>query len=219
MAIIKHSKAKKKDTNLVATESSFLAKAEDYQVDIDLDLKELSLDELSVRYEEIDRQSHLLKGKILLEARARFQSDTEFGQWIKSTQTLCLGSTQKTRNRLMHLAEFFDGDNRDMEGISITAAYEISSPTNKEIAEKIYEEVHEKNLSVKEVKALIVDNSEKQESTEEKVVTKKEDERSSDLYIEEKLAVKIVDTILNGEPIVFKRTVLKIALKYLASKR
>jgi len=218
MAIIKRNQVKKKEHEASATKGAFLAKAEDYQIDIDPDLKELSLDELSIRYEEIDRQSHLLKGKILLEARTRFKSDTEFGQWIKSTQTLCLGSTQKTRNRLMHLAEFFDGDNRDMRGISITSAYEISSPVNKKIAEKVYEKAHEKNLSVKDVKALILDNSEKQDSTEEKSGTKKEDNHDFGLSMEEKLAINIVDTILKGEPIVVKRTVLKISLKYLASK-
>jgi len=211
MAIIKHSKTKKKDTKLVTTESSFLSKAEDYQVDIDPDLKGLSLDDLAVRYEEIDRQSHILKGKILLEARSRFGSDKEFGKWI-STQTLCLGSgTQKTRNRLMHLAEFFDDDNRDMEGISITAAYEISSPANKEIAEKIYGEVHKKNLSVKEVKALIVDNSEKQDDIE----VKKEDQ----LCVEEELAIKIVDKVLKGKTSSFKRDVLQRAIKYLDNQK
>ncbi len=216
MAIIKHSKAKKKDTNLVTTENNFLSKAEDYQVDIDPDLKELSLDDLAVRYEEIDRQSHLLKGKILLEARSRFESDKEFGRWI-ATQTLCLGSgTQKTRNRLMHLADFFTND-RDMQGISITAAYEISSPSNSEIAEKVYKEVREKNLSVKEVKELIADNSGNKIGTDKKVDTKKES--MNDLCVEDKLAIKIVDKIMKGKTTGFKRDVLQKALKYLNNKK
>jgi len=216
VAIIKHSKAKKKDTNLVTTENNFLSKAEDYQVDIDPDLKELSLDDLAVRYEEIDRQSHLLKGKILLEARSRFESDKEFGRWI-ATQTLCLGSgTQKTRNRLMHLADFFTND-RDMQGISITAAYEISSPSNSEIAEKVYKEVREKNLSVKEVKELIADNSGNKIGTDKKVDTKKES--MNDLCVEDKLAIKIVDKIMKGKTTGFKRDVLQKALKYLNNKK
>jgi hypothetical protein len=214
MAIIKRNQVKKKEHEVAVTESDFLAKAEDYQVDIDPDLKELSLDELAVRYEEIDRQSHILKGKILLEAKTRFDSDKEFGQWVAS-QTLCLGSTQKTRNRLMHLAKFFDSDNRDMDGISITTAYEISSPANKKIAEKIYEEAHEKNLSVEEVKTLILDNSEKQDDTK----AKKEDRPESDLCVEEELAIKIVDKILKGETPGFKHDVLQRALKYLDNQK
>ncbi|MCK5869514.1 MAG: hypothetical protein KAG45_02520 [Methyloprofundus sp.] len=215
MGVISRNRVKKKDHEIAVTEDAFLAKAEDYQVDINPDLKQLSLDELAVWYEEIDRQSHLLKGKILLEARTRFESDKEFGQWVKTTQTLCLGSTQKTRNRLMHLAEFFDVDGRNMEGISITAAYEISSPANKEIAEKIYKEAHENNLSVEEVKTLVLDNSEKQGDAK----AKKEDYPDSNLCAEEKLAIKIVDKILKGETLGFKRDVLQKAIKYLDNQK
>jgi len=213
MAIIKRRQSKKKDTRLATTENNFLAKAEDYQVDIDSDLKDLSLDELVVRFEEIDRQSHLLKGKILLEARSRFKSDPEFGKWI-STQSNCLGRSQKTRNRLMHLAGFFT-DSKDLDGISISAAYEISSPANKEIAEKVYEEVHEKNLSLKEVRALLVDNSEKQDEAK----SKKEDHSDSGLCDEEEMAIKIVDKILKGETTGFKRDVLQRAIKYLDNQK
>ncbi len=50
----------------------------------------------------------------------------------------------------MNLARFFkDGD---MSGISVTAAYEISRPENTDVAEKIYADVINKNLSVKEIK-------------------------------------------------------------------
>jgi len=216
MAIVKHSnKAKKKDTVLVPTENSFLSKAEDYQVDIDQDLTGLSLGELAIRYEEIDRQSHLLKGKILLEARTRFPSDKEFGQWVKATHSLCVGSNQQTRNRLINLADRFGDDKYDMDGISITAAYELSSPANVDIFEKVYKEVHGKNLSVKEVKALIADKSEKQDEA----AAKKEDYPGSDLCAEEELAIKIVDKILKGETTGFKRDVLQRALKYLDSKK
>jgi hypothetical protein len=207
MAIIKRNQVTKKEHEVAVTENDFLAKAEDYQ--IDHNLKELSLDELVIRFEDIDRQSHLLKGKILLEARSRFESDKEFGRWV-STQSNCLGRSQKTRNRLMHLAGFFT-DNKDLEGISISAAYEISSPLNKEIAEKVYEEAHEKNLSLKEVKILLIENSEKNKY-KPKILT------DTRLSIEEKLVIKIVDTILKGETVLFKRNILQKALEYLNNK-
>jgi hypothetical protein len=49
-------------------------------------LSDLSLDELANRYFEIDTQSRLLKGAILLEARSRFKADIEFGNWIKGVE-------------------------------------------------------------------------------------------------------------------------------------
>ncbi len=151
MAIINRKQLKKRKQEDQITEQEFLSKAEDYQADITHDLTVLSLDDLAIQYAEIDQQSNLLKGNILLEARSRFPSDKEFGQWI-STHSLCVGS-QQSRNRLMHLADFFS-DGRDMEGIAITAAYEISAPVNRGKALAAYNKVRGKNLSVKEVKDL-----------------------------------------------------------------
>lgn len=76
-----------------------------HQLDINPDLKNLSLDDLIIQFQEVDRQYHLLKGKILLEARSRFLSDKEFGKWV-SSHSSWVGS-QQSRNRLMHLADFF----------------------------------------------------------------------------------------------------------------
>jgi hypothetical protein len=62
-------------TNAVSVDD-FLAKAEDNLPSlIDMDLSSLSLDDLAAQYIEIDRQSHILKGRILLEARRRFPSN------------------------------------------------------------------------------------------------------------------------------------------------
>jgi hypothetical protein len=113
-------------------------------------LKALTLEQLAYRFEEIEQQGQLLQGRILLEARERFKSDKEFGQWC--TQSICLGS-QPQRTRLINLARFFEA--RDLAGIGISAAYEISAPINADIAEEIYEYAKGKNLPVAEVKKQI----------------------------------------------------------------
>jgi len=127
-------------------ENNLPSKDKDYQLDFNNDLTALSSEELVLQFVEIDRQSRLFKGKILLELRHRFSSDKELGQWL-STHGLSVGN-QQARNQLMHLAEFFQGD-RDMKGISITAAYLISAPINKNESASVYKKVHGKNLSVK----------------------------------------------------------------------
>lgn len=213
MAVINRNQLRKnKSTDKYkVTEQEFLAKAEDYKTEFysDSDLTVLSLDDLANQYIEIDRQSHLLKGKILLEARSRFPSDKEFGQWI-STHSLCVGS-QQVRNRLMHLADFFD-DTRDMSGISITAAYAISSPLNRSRAIEVYAEVHGKNLPVKAVKDLLVIENDIKEK-------KNKEQKESTLYQEDVrlLAVYIVDKIMLGKSNDFKLDVLNSAISYLTN--
>lgn len=115
-------------------------------------LSDLTLEELANRYISVDKQSQLIKGLILLEARERFPSNNEFGEWVKTVITLCDDSFQQ-RNRYMNLAKFFK--ERDMTGISITAAYEISIPANADIADKVYQAALGKNLSVAQIKAEI----------------------------------------------------------------
>lgn len=114
-------------------------------------LQDLTLDELAHRYADIDQQSQMLKGQILLEARERFPSDKEFGQWIVTVGLS--DSSRYTRSTYMNLARFFK--DRDITGISITAAYEISAPINADIAEEIYEYTRGKNMAVADVKTLI----------------------------------------------------------------
>lgn len=116
------------------------------------DLSELTLDDLASRYSDIDKQSQLMKGMILLAARERFPSDKEFGKWV-STVGLSDSSTYQTRSDYMNLARFFK--NRTMTGISNTSAIEISRPGNADIAEIIYAQALNANLSVKDVKQLI----------------------------------------------------------------
>ena len=99
------------------------------------DLSDLTLEQLVIRYEEIDQQSQLFKGLILLEARSRFPSNNEFGEWVQSVPSLC-GDGNQVRNRYMNFARYFK--EKEMLGISLTVAYEISSPVNQEIADTIY---------------------------------------------------------------------------------
>ena len=209
MALINQKQLKNNKQKELVTEQEFLAKAEDYQHDINPNLSKLSIEELALQYIEIDRQSHLLKGKILLEARTRFQSDKEFGQWV-STHSLCVGS-QQSRNRLMHLASFFD-DNRDMTGIAITAAYEISSPANEAKAAEVYKEVYGKNLSVKKVKELLQGDIKKEVKGRKKTSLKyKENVKNT--------AIDFIDNKMSGETDEFILDVLQGAIKYLNQKR
>jgi hypothetical protein len=114
-------------------------------------LQDLSLNELADRYVQIDSQAHMMKGLILLEARSRFPSNNEFGNWVKSVVALCDDGHQ-VRNRLMRYAKFFK--DKDTTGISLTSCYAISA-VDDDIAEVIYSKVKGKNLSVEQVKDLI----------------------------------------------------------------
>ena len=116
-------------------------------------LSDLSLEDLANRYVSVDKQSQLIKGLILLEARERFLSNNEFGECVKTVITLCDDSFQQ-RNRYMNLARYFK--ERDMTGISITVAYEISIPANADIADNLYQIALNQNLSVAQIKAEIV---------------------------------------------------------------
>ncbi|MGB4497947.1 MAG: hypothetical protein WBI40_04545 [Methylococcaceae bacterium] len=116
-------------------------------------LSSLTLNELATRFESIEQQAQLLQGRILLEARNRFESDTLFGQWIQESGGALCACGKQHRTRLINLAKFFE--NRELDKISITAAYEISAPINSDIAEQIYELARGKNLSVAEIKKQI----------------------------------------------------------------
>ncbi len=115
-------------------------------------LSKLSLDELAGRYQEIDEQAQFLKGTILLEARSRFASNIEFGNWIQSIHALSV-DTQQTRTKYMNFARYFK--DKDRTGMPLTVCYEISAPINADIADKVYQEALNKNLSVAQIKAEI----------------------------------------------------------------
>lgn len=211
----------------MVTENTFLSKT----VDDQLDLTTLTIDDLAAQYIAIDQQSTLLKGQILLEARRRVSSDKEFGKWV-STHALCVGS-QQSRNKLMHLADFFSGE-RNMEGITITAAYEISAPVNSDKSEEVYNKAHGNNLPVKEVKALLTedtdvtkhhekDNLEEQDQDQEQ--PEPEPEISHVEYEEhvQRVAKNLIDNVMKGESPEFRsdkfiKDVLKIAIQYLKER-
>jgi hypothetical protein len=102
-----------------------------------MDLSSLSLDDLAAQYIEIDRQSHILKGRILLEARRRFPSNQEFGEWRSLNFSGRL--PQQTANNLMSLARFFDDSQRPLGNIPVSAGYLIAAPKYEAIAEQVYE--------------------------------------------------------------------------------
>lgn len=115
-------------------------------------LDKLSLEDLAFQYSQINQQAQLFKGLILLEARRRFKSNPEFGQWVASIPSLC-GDGNQVRNRYMNFASYFK--DKEYNGISLTCAYEISAPTNKAVADEVYKKALGQNLSVDEVKNLI----------------------------------------------------------------
>jgi hypothetical protein len=127
--------------------------SENSYVDNTDDLTSLTLDELADRFDSIEQQAQLFQGRILLEARNRFESDIAFGEWVTNVGGTLCSTTRQHRTRLMNLARFFDS--RELTGISITAAYEISAPINEDVADKIYEYALNKNLPVSEIKAQI----------------------------------------------------------------
>lgn len=131
------------------SESQFVGKS-----DIGGDLKLLSLEELAQRYVSIEQQSQFYKGLILLEARDRFASDKQFGEWVV-THGLSVGTSQQNRTLYMNLARFFK--DRDMTGISLTCAYEISKPSNSDIADDLYAQAINKNFSVSEIKQKVTE--------------------------------------------------------------
>ena len=114
-----------------------------------VDLKTLSLDDLADRADAIAKQSYDMLGLICLEARQRFPSNGEFGQWRKSVEGLSSYSPQHITD-LMNRARF--AITHDMTGISLSAGFEISAPVNSDVAEDVWKYCKGKNLTVQEVK-------------------------------------------------------------------
>jgi hypothetical protein len=114
---------------------------------------------------------------------------------------------------LMHLADFFN-DGRDMEGIAITAAYEISAPVNRDKALTVYNEVRGKNLSVKEVKSLFAEDNVK---PIEKINSKSSLKNIDDKEVR-RVVIHLVDSVMLGETDLFKFNVFKKAILYLKER-
>jgi hypothetical protein len=119
--------------------------------------------------------------------------------------------SQQARNRLMHLADFFS-DGRDMEGIAITAAYDISAPANRDKALVVYNKVRGKNLSVKEIKGLLAEDNNKRVERKNSKVEEIKKSNNEDAQV---IAIDFVDNIMMGKTNSFKLNVLKKAISYL----
>lgn len=114
-------------------------------------LQNLSLDELAVKFRKLEWQSQLLRGQILLEISYRFHSNIAFIEWV-SVRFPKLNNAKVTR--LTDLAKFFQG-NRSLEGISVEAGFLLAAVKNPTIAEKVYDEIKGKYLSLDEIKKVI----------------------------------------------------------------
>ncbi|MGB4499627.1 MAG: hypothetical protein WBI40_13145 [Methylococcaceae bacterium] len=184
------------------------------------ELSALSLDDLAHEFESIQRQGQLMQGRILLEARQRFKADADFGKWIVDTGGAIGSISRQHRTLLMNLARFFE--NRSLEKICISAAYEIAAPKNADIAVEVYEYVKDKNLPLNEIRKQIeirkqsTDTKQPVEKvtenvriipTEKPVITGKPVKTREDIILED-----VLEGLTDGE----KRHVLNNCLKRLS---
>lgn len=172
-------------------------------------LKELTLDDLVIRYKEIDQQSQLFKGQILLEARERFQSNIEFGNWLSVNFT---ERNSSNTGKLINLAKFFQGE-RSLTGIPLSAGYLISAPSNKAIATQVYSDIKDKGFKLDEIKKIIstykagTQNPSNSNNTPPKVTHSNAEVTDA--------ASDLLDRFFEGKSTAFKIDVLKQALLYL----
>jgi len=203
--------------DLPTTEQAFIENAENhipkqlnpFSADA---LKGLSEDELVQRYKDVDQQSQLFKGQILLEMRSRFVSNIEFGQWCSVNFT---ERDSSNTGKLINLARFFQG-NKSLNGIPISAAYLIAAPGNKDISQKVYNQVSGKNLKLDEIKGMIsnyrIDSKHKGLEVDESQAKQLEDGVTKLLDI-------LLKKIFYGKDKVFIISVLQGALKKLKSSK
>jgi hypothetical protein len=198
---------------LPKTQQEYIANAENYLTQTTFFdpalLKNLSLDELVQRYKDIDQQSQLFKGQILLEARERFQSNIEFGKWLSVNFTELNSSNT---GKLINLARFFQGE-RTLDGIPVSAGYLLAAPSNKDFADKVYTKIKDKNLKLDEIK-MVLEQYKKSNSHTTKAVRSKSDGEDADNDIS-MFAAHLLNHSLAGKTNEFKRAVLTEALRQL----
>jgi hypothetical protein len=121
-------------------------------------LSTINTENLISGFDLVGEQTQLLQGKILLEIRKRCNQEgktlRDFILSLGMTNSSLLKLSTAQRNRLMNLAEFFN-DSRPMTGISVTVGYEISAPRNEAIADELYDEAVDKNLTVKDIEEFL----------------------------------------------------------------
>lgn len=143
------------------------------------DLKKLTVDELADRAESIAKQSTLMLGLICLEARSRFSNNNEFGEWRKNVEGLSHYSAGYI-SQLLNLTRF--SLTHDMRGIGTTVGFEISSPQNADVAEKVYNYIKRKNMKVEEVRRFI--------AQEKAVLTIPKQSEVAEAYQEHKIEIE-----------------------------
>jgi len=174
----------------------FAKKAEKTKLDKQhhkINLSGLSLDDLAEQYVDIDRQSHILKGLILLEARKRFSSNNEFGAWrsLKFNERV----TGQMATHLMNLSRFFN-DKRPLGNIPISAGYIMSAPKLEDIADIVYERVLETNKpSLNIVKGII---EELQPSNNDKFEGESIDDELLHNKLEKMTKKQLIDLLVNN---------------------
>ena len=196
----------------------YIAGAENYipQVNSSFDsemLKELTLEELAIRYKEIDRQSQLFKAQILLEARRRFLSNIEFGEW-RSVNFTELSSSNT--GKLINLAKFFQGV-RTLEGIPVSAGYLLAAPSNRNIADKVYYEIKDKNLKFDEIKKIIAQN--KYNISDNNLKKDHDDKKSESDKDIEKFALQLLEKTFHKKSDDFIEAVLNLVLLKLKKRK
>lgn len=143
--------ARRVSGDLPASTQEYIANSETINPFDSMALKNFTLDDLVIRYKEIEQQSQIFKGQILLEARERFQSNIEFGEWLSVNFTELNSSNT---GKLINLAKFFQGE-RSLNGIPVSAGYLVSAPSNKDIAIKVYDDIKGKKFRLDEIKEII----------------------------------------------------------------
>lgn len=126
------------------------------------ELKKLDEHQLAERLERITNQSTIMTWLICMHIRDRFRFDRDMGQFINDLRKqdedhpLCV--SQQTINRYIHAGRFVSRHkiyNLNKAGISATAIYALSSPTNSDVADYVYHEVKRKGYPVAEIQRRI----------------------------------------------------------------
>lgn len=158
-----------------------------------IDLKRMTLEELADRADTIAKQSYDLLGMICLEARERFQSNAEFGNWRRSVEGLAGYSNQHISD-LINRSRF--ALTHDMTGISLSASFEIAAPVNQDVAEEVWHYCKRKNLKVEDVKRKIA-QAKAILTIDKQEVPSKEEPAILERFNREESSVKVIPVIGN----------------------
>ncbi len=128
-------------------------------------LSQMSNEDLFAKLIQIEQQSAIVYWKIWWILRKRYNSDTEFGRYIKEIentdfgQTLCLTNQKKIYRswRAGKFCETYKIDDLADFKLSKTVVYELSAAINEDVAGKVLESIKNKDIVVRvqEVKLLL----------------------------------------------------------------